>query len=128
MFSILAEIPGLRERLFEAIGFKHFEPEEVRRRMFEDDRESVWMFALATAMGKALAASGFSVAMKHDFTNWAEVASLVAADFEELASRRRHSYEAVIGFNSPLLDEDGQISVAELMVYGQPRHPIASLC
>ncbi|HXO43299.1 MAG TPA: hypothetical protein VN999_17745 [Thermoanaerobaculia bacterium] len=120
VLSILAEIPGLRERLFEAIGFKHFEPEEVRRRMFEDDRESVWNFVLATAMGKALAASGFSVEMKHDFTKWAEVASLVATDFEELAARRRQSYEAFVGFNSPLLDEDGHIPVAELTVYGEP--------
>jgi hypothetical protein len=45
VFAIFAEIPGLRERLFEAIGFKHYEPEDVRRLIGDDEhRESLWKF------------------------------------------------------------------------------------
>jgi hypothetical protein len=125
VFSLLKTMDYLPERLFEAVGFKHYEPEEVLQRAREEansasDRKVIWKLQLASAIGRALAASRFDPAQKQEFGEWEAVADLVAQDFKSLAVRRRNHYQAVIFLNSPLLDQEGSTAIAHLKIGEEP--------
>lgn len=125
VFSMFDSMNHLPERLFEATGFKHYEPEEVRCLAREKtdgiiDSSIIWKLRLASAIGRALAARQFDPADKDRFKSWHEVAKLVAQDFVSLGARRKNCYRSVICLNSPLLDQEGSIPIAYLVVGEEP--------
>lgn len=127
VFSQFAKVGGLRERLFESFGYKHYEPEEVHRlverKADEDgfiDRRILWKLLLADSIGRALASLSFDPKRKEEFDEWAAAARLIVHDFESLASRRHHRYRAAICLNAPLYDAEGSRAIAHFRVGEQP--------
>lgn len=124
VFSIFKKTSRLPERLFEALGFKHYEPDEVRLLAQEsaetDDRTPLWTLQLASSIGRALASMGFDPTKREEFKEWEKVANLVTQDFKDLAARQRNRYKVVICLNSPLMDQEGPLPIAYFNVAEEP--------
>jgi hypothetical protein len=111
------EVPKLNERIFDSVGFKHDEPDEL----------PLWIEGLEPSMSRIIKTSALKKILtkelkKFDFDgksqisleNKQKVAEGVIQELSILSNRTHNLYKAIILLNAPLVDEEDCVSLGEI--------------
>lgn len=111
VISAADEVPGLRERMFEASGYKHYEPDQIRDAARERDHDFV--FRLAYIIGDALMENEFEPTTRKGFDKWEPTCEASIIRLTSLASRSVNKYEIVALLNGPPVDSEVGYAIYE---------------
>jgi hypothetical protein len=115
------KVPNLNERIAEALGYKHFEPEALAEIV---GRKEPINFAiekglfLSRILSAELLDAGFDPALKAPFGGWDEVAARAAESILSVAARESNEYEVVIFLNAPTVDEESPLPLMKFDLRG----------
>lgn len=116
LFSLFNRVPNLVERILEAIGFKHFDPEEltdwIKSRNPEEFRVEKALF-ISRILSDELVSAGFDPGQKAPFDKWDEVLSRATDRIFSVATRESNEYEVVIFLNAPMIDEESPVPLVK---------------
>jgi hypothetical protein len=106
----------LAARLYEARGFKHYEPDEVQARMASHDKDYLedLPIALTVVIEDALTGSGFTWEGLAEFDEWDKTAHLTTESLVELATRQFYEYDVLAYLSGPLVDQADPITIGLL--------------
>lgn len=121
MFDALDEVPGLSERIFEAVGYKHYEPEELPQVVHLQPVERQVMgrtWVLMDALSDELNGLGFTPEKPESFQRWDDAIDGTLDRLAQLAAREENLYDVMAFLNGPLVDSDEEVSLGEITVSG----------
>lgn len=101
----------LVERLADGIGYKTYEPSQLRERVINNHSSGLDVVTLADLFRKAVKATGNADAAAATFGAWSSLADHVVAALNELELREYHQYSAYVYLNGPLCDFTGFFSL-----------------
>lgn len=124
LFDEFDGVPNLNERIAEALGYKHYEPEEladlVRRKEQRDFAIEKALF-FTQILSDELAAAGFDPGLKAPFDGWDEIATRATERILSVAAREFNEYEVVIFLNAPMVDEGSPVPLMRVELEGVER-------
>jgi hypothetical protein len=113
----------LAARLFESMGYKHYEPEELTNLgphiVDQIGSRSGW-FIVAMLIGEALVGVGYVDSERLTFSSWSKAAEHLAERLKLLSTRTHHDYTIAVLLNAPLVDSTDAIEIGTLYPYGAP--------
>lgn len=113
----------LATRLFESMGYKHFEPAELidRVKQTADDICSTHgKLIVSKLIGDALADVGYVDSERRTFSGWIRAADHLAERLTSLSARTHHEYTIAVLLNAPLVDSTDPIEIGTLNPHGAP--------
>jgi hypothetical protein len=112
----LRMIAPLWTRLYDSLGYKTYEPDELERlRQSPTPNGDMQMpLGIARILTEALEATGFVWERRCEFEGWGDVSRRVIASLGQLTERTHYRYEAVAYLNAPLIDDAAPITIALL--------------
>jgi hypothetical protein len=113
-----ARILNLKERIFDAQGFKHYEAHELARQLTEErdgryHRITTVLF-IADVLADELVSAGFDATGRSPFAGWESVTQRAAEQMFSLATREFNCYEVCIFLNAPLIDEETPLEIGKV--------------
>jgi len=111
------KVPNLNERIFDSVGFKHDEPDELP--LFIEGLEPsmnriIKTSALKKILTKELKKFDFDGKSQISLENKHKVAEGVIQYLSRLSNRTDNLYKAIILLNAPLVDEEDYVSLGEI--------------
>lgn len=106
--EVLRQHPTLWIRLYDSVGYKTHEREELEqfRRSPARSHEDSLAFGVDLAFHEALESLEFTWEGRKEFSRWDDVARRMLATFARLEARTHHRFEAVAYLNAPLVDHE----------------------
>ena len=112
-------LPNLNERLFEALAFKHFEPDELSRIVKDQEvkyKGIAGALVFQRVLSEAFAESQFKVGLELASECRIQIIGKITHSLTELSERVFNKYEVVIFLNGPLIDSESIISLGEVNI------------
>jgi hypothetical protein len=113
----------LTTRLFESLGYKHNEPDELitlATQITDAIRSKHGKLVLSGLIGNALADVGYVDNERESFSCWRQAACHTAERLSSLSARSHHEYTIAVLLNAPLLDSIDPVEIGSLELYGTP--------
>ena len=118
----------LAARLFESMGYKHYEPEDLTNlapRIVDEIGGRAGRFIMATLIGEALAGVDYVDSARLTFSSWSRAADHLAERLKLLSTRTHHNYTIAVLLNAPLVDSTDAIEIGTLTLMVPPQFCIS---
>lgn len=113
VFDEFGRIANLNQRIFESIGCKHYEPDELAAQLTEEKDPQYYkgssVLFIAGIFAEELILAGFDPKLRKAFQEWEQITARATERILSFAGRERNRYDVFIFLNGPSIDEESSV-------------------